>query len=504
MRRLSDLFHFACFSVIGRLMLPFLLLCSLPLQASEHIRLGIQLEPPTLDPTVTAAASAGEITWCNLFEGLTLVDGEGLLRPRLARKWHLSEDGLTYTFELHKGVTFHDGSRFDAHVAAFSLNRLLDKNSGNPQQQWFEQVDSVTAQSDEHLIITLKRPDAMLPFALSLPAAVMVHPNTVANNSEHPVGTGPFRFDRWEKGHSVTLKRNIDYWGKPPYLHQAQFLFMQTTVGTENILAEGLVDGLLSVTRVGNRFMVRPDYRMSARKLQSKMILAINNARPPFNDLRVRRALSHAIDRNRVSKLYGAQFEPELIGTHFPPSHPAYVDLVDRYPFDRLLARQLLSAAEVPEGQTLTLTIPPTDYGRYGGLMIADDLEAVGFRVKLEQVDWSTWMERVFRKKDYELTLIMHVEPMDLNIYARDDYYFNYDNAAFKAIWERVLNARTEDELHRLLGEAQRRITEDAVNVYLFMRPEQNLMHRDLEGMWEKSPIPSFVLEDIRWKDQKR
>ncbi|MDP0919364.1 hypothetical protein Q6272_30395, partial [Klebsiella pneumoniae] len=87
-----------------------------------------------------------------------------------------------------------------------------------------------------------------------------------------------FRFDRWEKGHSVTLKRNIDYWGKPPYLHQAQFLFMQTTVGTENILAEGLVDGLLSVTRVGNRFMIRPDYRMSARKLQSKMILAINNA----------------------------------------------------------------------------------------------------------------------------------------------------------------------------------------------------------------------------------
>jgi len=98
----------------------------------------------------------------------------------------------------------------------------------------------------------------------------------------------------------------------------------------------------------------------------------------------------------------------------------------------------------------------------------------------------------------------MHVEPMDLNIYARDDYYFNYDNAAFKAIWERVLNARTEDELHRLLGEAQRRITEDAVNVYLFMRPEQNLMHRDLEGMWEKSPIPSFVLEDIRWVNQKR
>lgn len=503
MPRLSDRLPRSVVSLLPMLLLGLLLL-SPSIQANDRIRLGIQLEPPTLDPTVTAAASAGEITWCNVFEGLTLVDGEGRIRPRLAREWNLSEDGLTYTFALHKGVTFHDGSRFDAHTAAFSLNRLLDEHSGNPQRIWFEQVRSVSTQGDDRLIIQLEQPDSMLPFALSLPAAVMVHPDSIDNNGEHPVGTGPYQFERWEKGHSVSLSRNPQYWGKPPQLHQAQFLFMQTTVGTENILAEGLVDGLLSVTRVGNRFMIRPDYRMSARKLQSKMILAINNAHPPFNDLRVRRALSHAIDRNRVSKLYGPQFEPELIGSHFPPSHPAYVNLVDRYPFDPTLARQLLDSANVAEGKTITLTIPPTDYGRYGGLMVADDLEAVGFRVELEQVDWTTWMERVFRQKDYELTLIMHVEPMDLNIYARDDYYFNYENTAFKTIWNQVLNARTEEELNRLLGDAQRRITEDAVNVFLFMRPEQNLMHRDLEGMWEQSPIPSFVLEDIRWVNQKR
>lgn len=484
---------------LKHLLVSVFLLLALPLQANEHVRLGIQLEPPSLDPTRTAAASAGEITWCNIFEGLTVVNGEGLLKPRLAKDWSLSEDGLTYTFKLHKGVMFHDGTDFNAQVAAFSLQRILNAENQNPQRKWFEQVASITAEDDYTLIIHLYRPDSMLPFALSLPAAVMVHPESAANNDERPVGTGPYLLDHWDKGNSVTLERNPDYWGKQPVLDSASFIFMKTSVGTENALAEGLVDGLLSVTRVGNRFVIRPDYRMNARKLQSKMILAINNAQPPFDDLQVRRALSHAIDRKRVSQLYGAQFQPDLIGSHFPPSHPAYVDLVDRYPYNPEKARILLAEGGVSEDRPVRLTIPPTDYGRYGGLLIAEDLERVGFKVELEQVDWPTWLDKVFTQKDYELTLIMHVEPMDLNIYARDNYYFNYDNQAFKQIWEQVLNARNNDELNRLLGDAQRKITEDAVNVFLFMRPEQNLMDKRLAGIWNKTPIPSFVLEDVHW-----
>ncbi|KDE39470.1 MAG: ABC transporter substrate-binding protein [Nitrincola lacisaponensis] len=470
-------------------------------QARDSVRLGIQLEPPMLDPTMTAAAAAGEMTYGNLFEGLVIVDGNGQLRPRLATDWQLSDDGLTYRFTLRRGVRFHDSSSFDAQVARFSLNRIIAADSQNPQRQWFDKVASVEVEDNFTLLIHLHQPDVFLPFSLALPAAVMVHPDSVANNARHPVGTGPFRLVDWTPQRSVRLSRFDDYWGKAPALQHAEFVFMHTSVGTENVLAEGLVDGLLSVTRVTNRFMVRPDYRMSARKLESKMLLAINNAQPPFDDLRVRRALAHAIDRDALSTLYGPQFEPELIGSHFAPSHPAYVDLVDRYPYDPQRSIELLQMAGVPEELEVRLTIPPTDYGRYGGLMIADDLEAIGFRVELEQLDWKSWMEQVFEQRDYALTLIMHVEPMDLNIYARDDYYFNYDNEAFKAIWSQVLNARTEAELHQLLGEAQRQVTEDAVNVFLFMRPEQNFMHRNLRGMWEGSYIPSFVLEDLHWVD---
>jgi len=133
MRRLCDRLK-TLVSVSLKAMTLICLLMGLPVQAHEQIRLGIQLEPPTLDPTITAAASAGEITWCNIFEGLTMVDGQGRIRPRLAREWQLSDDGLTYTFTLHKGVTFHDGSRFNAQTAAYALNRLLDADNANPQR----------------------------------------------------------------------------------------------------------------------------------------------------------------------------------------------------------------------------------------------------------------------------------------------------------------------------------------------------------------------------------
>jgi len=109
-------------------------------------------------------------------------------------------------------------------------------------------------------------------------------------------------------------------------------------------------------------------------------------------------------------------------------------------------------------------------------------------------------MSDVFGKKDYDLTLIAHVEPMDLNIYARDNYYFNYNNKAFKALWQKVMSAPDEAQMNKLLGDAQRMLAEDAVNAYLFMLPHVNILNKKLDGVWERSPIAAFVLEDLYWK----
>jgi len=472
--------------------------------AQETLRIGVQLEPVSLDITTTSAATAGEITYANVYEGLTYIDGEGQVRPRLATAWTTSADGKVVDFTLRQGVRYHDGKAFDARTAAYSLRRMLGMlgmHNTNAYLEWFDKIESVDPVNAGLLRIHLRAPDGLLPFALGLPGAVLVHPDSAASNATRPVGTGPYKVLAWDKGHSVNLVRNDDWWGNPrPQLREAQFLFMTTSFETESMLAEGRIDALSSVTRLTGAFTSRSDYVLAARGVEGKQIVALNNARPPLNDVRVRRALSHALDRREFRDIYGPLISAVPIGSHFSPFHPAYVDLVNRYPFDPERAKALLRQAGVAPGTVLRLSVPPTDYGRFGSLILARQLEAVGLRVEIVNIDWPTWLDKVFKRKDYDMTLIMHVEPMDLNIYARDDYYFNYDNRAFKPIWDKVRAARTEADRNAWLGQAQRQITEDAVNLFIQLRPERNFIRRGLTGMWERCPVPVFALENLRWQ----
>ena len=468
--------------------------------ASDLVRIGVQLEPTSLDITTTSAATAGEITYANVYEGLTYIDGEGAVRPRLATKWTVSRDGKTVDFILREKVAYHDGKPFNAHTAAFSLKRMGAMTNTNGYLEWIDKIQSVEVAGEHLLRIHLSAPDGLLPYALGLPGAVMVHPDSAESNADLPIGTGPYKVQAWERGVSVRLTRNDRWWNAMrPQIREAQFLFMSTSFETESMLAEGRIDALSSVTRLTGAFASRSDYTMRARGVEGKQIVALNNARPPLNDIRVRRALSHAIDRRAYRDIYGPLISALPMGSHFSPLHPAYVNLVDLYPYDVQRARQLLAQAKVAPGTVLRLALPPTDYGRYGGVIVARQLEAVGLRIELVPMDWPTWLNRVFKQKDYDMTLIMHVEPLDLNIYARDDFYFNYDNRHFKPLWEKVREARSDAERNEWMSKAQKQIADDAVNLFIQLRPERNFIRKDLVGLWEHCPVPVFALENLRW-----
>ncbi|MEM8752019.1 MAG: ABC transporter substrate-binding protein, partial [Pseudomonadota bacterium] len=177
---------------------------------SAEVTIGMQLEPPALDPTSGAAAAIDEIVYSNVFEGLVKFAEDGSVVPGLAESWEVQEFGLIYDFNLRKGVKFHDGTDFTAEDAKFSIDRIAADDSANAQKALYASILQ-TEVIDEHTFrIVLTQPTGAFLFNLAWGDAVMVAPESAGDNANNPVGTGPFRFSRWAKGDSVELVKNPD------------------------------------------------------------------------------------------------------------------------------------------------------------------------------------------------------------------------------------------------------------------------------------------------------
>jgi peptide/nickel transport system substrate-binding protein len=468
--------------------------------AQDTLEVGMVLEPPHLDPTAGAAAAIREVTYANIFEGLTRIDQNGTVQPALARSWTISDDGLTYTFELAPGAVFHNGVPLTAEHVVFSFERAMAEDSVNAQKQLFEPIATVVAKDADTVEITLRRPTGHFLFNLGWGDMVIVEPSSADTNKTEPVGTGPFRFARWVTGDRVEIVRNPDYWGEAPALASATFKFIPDPAAATAAMLAGDIDAFpnFPAPEALLQFESNPAFEVVIGSTEGETILAINNAKAPFDDIRVRRALAHAIDRQAV--IDGAMFGYGTpIGSHFAPHHPAYVDLTGRYPYDPEQARALLAEAGI-EHLALTLKLPPPSYARRGGEIIQAQLAAVGIEAAIIPMEWAQWLEQVFRGKDFDLTIVSHTEPMDIDIYARDDYYFGYDNPAFDAVIAAL--AATDDPAERtaLFGEAQTILAEDSVNVFLFQLAKHGVWKAGVEGLWHNSPIPANDLTAVHWQ----
>jgi len=468
--------------------------------ANDSLTMGMILEPPHLDPTAGAAAAIDEVVYANVFEGLTRIDRNGEVLPALARSWDISGDGLTYTFHLADGVTFHDGAAFDASDVVFSLHRAMAEDSVNAQKQIFGAIDKVETLDAGTVVITLKQPAGNLLFNLGWGDAVIVDPASAEGNKQTPIGTGPFAFDRWVSGDRIELSKNPNYWGQPMALETATFKFIPDPAAAAAAILSGGVDAFANFPAAELVPQLEADPRLTViiGSTEGETILSTNNAAEPFNDLRVRQAIAHALDRRAIIDGLFGYGTP--IGTHFAPHHPAYLDLVDLYEYDPRKAKALLAEAGHPEGFKATLRLPPPAYARRGGEIVAAQLAEIGIELELIPVEWAQWLDQVFRNTDYDLTIVSHTEPFDIGIYGRDDYYFNYHGPAFKALLAELNESTDQDKRYELLGKMQRLIAEDAVNGYLFQLAKLGVWNKDLEGLWHNSPVQANDLTGVYWK----
>nr|WP_083947507.1 ABC transporter substrate-binding protein [Phaeovulum vinaykumarii] len=470
-------------------------------QARDTVTLGMVLEPPNLDPTAGAAAAIDEVVYANLFEGLTRFGPDGAILPGLAASWEVSADARIWTFHLREGVTFHDGTTFDAADVKFSLDRARAADSVNAQKALFAGIETVETPDPATVVVTLAAPDGAFDFKMAWGDAVILAPETADQAATKPVGTGPFAFGDWVQGDHVTLTAYPGYWGTPPALRAATFRFIADPTAAFAALMSGDVDAFPNYPAPETlpALAADPRFRVIEGTTEGETILAMNNRQPPLDDPRVRAAIAHALDRAEI--IEGAMFgHGTPIGTHFAPHNPDYIDLTDLSAHDPDRARALLAEAGVSD-LTLRLALPPPPYARRGGEVIAAELARVGITARITNLEWAQWLEQVFRGHDFDLTIVSHTEPMDIGIYARPDYYFGYARPEFVALMDR-LDATADPAARRaLLQSAQRMIAQDHVNGYLFQLAKTGVANARLEGLWQNAPTQANDLTGVHWRD---
>lgn len=478
-------------------------------QRGGTLTIAIQTEPAAWDPTQVAGADISRVVYDNVLQGLVKRNPKGEIVPSLAERWTVSPTSLTYTFFLRKGVKFHDGSDFTAQdvVAKFNRARNPDqKASGHLRPDLYKDISSVSAKDANTVVITLRQPNQDFMFTLSRPES-LIGPSgrALPDQRTQPIGTGPFKFAGWERGVAVRLERNPNYYIPTlPYLDKVNFRFL----GDGDAQLAGLRAGDLDVIAYSllpeNAVVLSKDsnFKVFSGSGTAEAVAGFNNSRPPFNDVRVRRAITLATNKDEL--IQGAMLGyGTKIGSMRSPGEACYVDLSGFNAYNPDEARKLLAeagfTAQNPLKFTYTLAAEFPYERRIGEAMVAQ-LNKLGpmLQVTIQVVDFNTWIQRVFTAADYAMTIIGHVEANDTSNYANPKYYWRYNSPKFQQLYTAYLRAPNAQKACENLGAAQRLLAEDAASVWVMSLPALGAYRANVQN-WPNSNLSSGIAVSEVW-----
>ena len=476
-----------------------------PAQAPNRLIVQAQAEPPGLDMTATPATATSGIVFYNVQEALVKVDRHGKLVPWLAERWHTA-DNRNYTFFLKRGVRFHNGRELRAADVKYSFERALNPETKHPYAKDYEAIGDIIAKDDYTVTFALKSVNGSFLQNIARAGSVIYPREAVDTLKSAPIGTGPFRFEEWVRGDRIVLVRNPDYHVKGlPRLERVTYRFITDPNAVLAALKAGDIDASLFGLGPEHVQDVQKDPRFTVivGDTTNDVILAMNNARKPYTDVRVRRAMTHGINKQDV--LNGAMFGMgKILGTNVDPLNPYYVDMSKAMPYDPAKARKLLAEAGYPNGFDTVLKVSPQYYYTVrSGEVIVDNLKKIGVNVKLEQIEWGQWLSRVFREADYDLTIIGHAEAWDAKNYANPKYYFRYDSPRFQELFAKS-EATADDKTRRdIYAQLQKVMVEEAPVVWLFMHPRLAVTKKGVQGLWKDLPTSAGDLSEVAWASAK-
>jgi peptide/nickel transport system substrate-binding protein len=462
--------------------------------------------PDTLDPQRTAATLAFQVMK-SLYDTLVEPDDHGVLVPGLAESWAMTPDGKQWTFKIKPGVRFHTGKAADAQDVVATFTRILDPKTASPKRPDFAAIDRVEAVDSTAIRFVLKQPFAPFLAALGQGWGAILPRDAIASGHDFgksPIGTGPFKLEEWSRDSFLRLGRFDGYFVKgAPVLDGVTFRFVsEAPIRTAGLLG-GEFDVVDSVDPLDVPRLVKdPRVTVAQRQNATVNVVAVNNARKPFNDVRVRRALWHAIDRKVVLKTaYGAGSTP--VAVFMDVLSPYYVDLGDPYPYSPAKAKELLAEAGLGSGFAADLALPqPYAAHIKAGELVQAMLAQVGIQAKIRVVEFGFWLSQIFTgAHDYDLTIIGHTGKLDpdgrLSGYGDPGVrtnYVNYHNPRVVALIDAGRFTLRADLRKRTYTDVLRAMTQDAMMVFLGDPEDRLAMRKGVQNVREMYAIDTYDL----------
>lgn len=442
---------------------------------SRSAVVGITQDLDSLDPHKAVAAGTDEVLF-NVFEGLVKPSVDGTLVPAVAEDVEIAPDGMSYTFTLREGVKFHNGADVTAEDVVYSIKRcaglLSDPDPEVKVSSALSVISAVEKKNAGTVVITLKEANTELLGFLT----VAIIPENYTEQSTKPVGTGPYRFVSYEPLTSFVVERFPEYYGETPYLERVTFKICASNDAAFMELLAGTIDIFPYLTEE-QASQLTDEYKLEVGASNLVQAMFLNNEFAPFTKPEVRQALCMAVDKQEILNIV-AGGKGNIIGSNMFPNFGVYYnkDMETYYTYQPEKAKELLAKAGYNESNPLTFTMKvPSNYDFHVATaqVLVEQYKKIGVEVKLQLIEWPTWLTDVYRGRDYEATIVgldAALAPSDVVRRYRSDAsgnFMNYKSDAYDALFDKAKASVSNEEKITYYKQLQEMLTKDAASVYL-------------------------------------